>query len=83
MCISDVNSWMISNKLKLNEEKTEAVLCKAQSIDTDINHIMVGSDKIVFSEKARNLGVIFDENLSMTCHVNNLCKTIHFELRRI
>ena len=39
---------MISNKLKLNEEKTDAVLFKANPVDTDINHIMVGSGKIVF-----------------------------------
>ena len=84
-CISDVKCWMLENKLKLNDEKTEALLCDAKSrlMSNNVNSITIGEEAISFSTKAKNLGVLFDEKLSMLPQVNNLCKTIFLELRRI
>ena len=58
-CTDDVNSWMVSNKLKMNEEKTEAMLCNVHGVATDVKSITVGNDVIQLSKNAKNLGVVF------------------------
>ena len=84
-CIEDVKSWMIDNKLKLNSDKTEIILCnpKGSHIPIEVDHIRTENDKLSFSDKAKNLGVYFDSKLSMEHHVNYLCKILSCELRRI
>ena len=84
-CISHVKNWMIVNKLKMNEDKTELLAC---SIDRKafpyvIDHMYIDSDQILFSSKAKNLGVYFDSKLSMTPHINHLAQIMFLELRRI
>ena len=84
-CIEDVKSWMIDNKLRLNSDKTEIILCnpKGSHIPIEVDHIRTENDKLSFSDKAKNLGVYFDSKLSMEHHVNYLCKILSCELRRI
>ena len=77
---------MSSNKLKLNDEKTEALLVSSQhtSFSEPLpDSIKVDDTIIKFSSSVRNLGVIFDSSLSMHQHVQNVCKLAYFELRRI
>ena len=44
-CIEDVKDWMTTNMLKMNEEKTEIVLCSTGSKlnSLDVDHIYIGS----------------------------------------
>ena len=37
----------------------------------------------IFSDSARNLGVVFDSSLSMREQVNKVCQSAYFEIRRI
>ena len=78
LCIEDTKVWMDSNKLKLNDDKTELILFKNKfqikdhvDMSLDIN----GCD-IVTSSKVKNLGIIFDEDLSLTPNVNSVYKSI-------
>ena len=62
------------NQLKLNDDKTEALLCPfPSSLRTSTvylpDSITLGSHNIPFSDSARNLGVILDSNLSMKKHI--------------
>ena len=63
LCISDIRTWMIKNKLKINDSKTEFLVLtssyfKQQQQDLQIN---VGNTHIRRpTASARNLGVIFD-----------------------
>ena len=82
-CIKDVKQWMLENKLQLNDEKTEILLINPKKYDIDVNNITIGNDCIVFSEHAKNLGVYISNDLSMKCHVTNLCKAIYLEIRRL
>ena len=84
-CIEDVKIWMDSNKLKLNNDKTELIVFKNKHQIKDhideticINDIEIQSSCVI-----KNLGVIFDEDLSMTSHVKNVCKSITFQLGKI
>ena len=69
----------------MNEDKTELLAC---SIDRKafpyvVDHMYIDSDQILFSSKAKNLGVYFDSQLSMTPHINHLAQIMFLELRRI
>ena len=69
-CISDVQVWVVQNKLQLNDDKTEILLiCSAPGIDLPFS-VLVGQCDILFSRAARNLGVIFDSELALKEQVN-------------
>ena len=84
-CIEAVKAWMAPNKLKMNDDKTEmmpvATSQKLRSLDAD--HVCIGSDRVNFTNKAKNLGVILDSCLSMDSHVNQISKVSYLEIRRL
>ena len=86
-CVAQVKSWMTSDKLKSNEDKTEIrAICRKGALKklhaTTIN--IAGSDvDIVSAGSIRSLGVLFDPSLSMNEHVTSICKSVHFHLRNI
>ena len=45
--------------------------------------VSVGDSNILPSPKARDLGVIFDECLTLDAHISNICRRAHFHLRNI
>ena len=76
---------MTRNKLKLNDDKTEALLFSG-SVPSDCTlptSVAICSSSVSFSQKARNLGFIMDSDLSMKQHITRTCQTCYFELRRI
>src|SRR5271154_834585 len=76
-CIADIRSWMQSNLLMLNDSKTEIVLLGTRQQLSKLGSlkISVESANIKLCSKVRNLGVIFDSNMTMEDHVNHVCKT--------
>ena len=76
---------MTENQLKLNDEKTEALLfpfsssLKPPTVSFP-DSITPGSHNIPFSESARNPGFILDSKLSMKKHVIKICQTAYFKL---
>ena len=82
-CIRDVKSWMLENKLQLNADKTEIMLINPKKYDIDVNNVVIGNDSIPFSNSAKNLGVYISNDLSMQCHVTNICKAVYLEIRRL
>ena len=87
-CTDDIKTWMTENQLKLNDDKTEALLFPFSSFFKPStgplpDSITLGSHNIPFSDSARNLGFILDSNLSMKKHVIKIFQTAYFELKRI
>ena len=84
-CVRDIRSWMIKNKLKFNDDKTEAMFIGTQQQlkKIDIESITVGDIEVPVSTSARNLGVIYDSNLTMQPHINTICKSAWFHLRNL
>ena len=84
-CVSELNIWMRSNKLKMNNDKTEVLpistIHKLPSFDNNTLH--VDGEIVPFSKKVKNLGVYIDSSLSMNAQVNNICKTAYFQIRKI
>ena len=85
-CIGDVKSWMTFNKLKLNDEKTEALIISSQRMSLSAplpSELVVGHASVPFSKFAKNLGVVLDSHLTMNAQVGNVIRSVNFELRRI
>ena len=85
-CTDDIRTWMTDTQLKLNDDKTEALLFSpsSQSVNSPLpDSIILGCHNIPFSDSARNLGFILDARLSMMKHIIPVCQTLYFELRRI
>ena len=82
---SDVNDWMIANKLKMNTDKTEIMLCGTTNKlrNVDIERIKIGDDFVDFSQEVKDLGILIDQNISFNNHVSYLRKCCYAELRKI
>ena len=80
-----VRSWMLSHRLKINDAKTEfMILCtREQLAKVDVNNLNVGQSLIKPVYVLRNLGVTFDPQMSMSDHVNNVCRKGYHQLRKI
>ena len=87
-CTDNIKTWMTENQLKLNDDKTEALLfpfsssLKPSAVPFP-DSITLGSHNIPFSDSARNLGFILDSKLSMKKHVIKICQTAYLEVKRI
>ena len=83
-CIADVRSWCSSNKLVLNDKKTELLHFSSQFRKATSQPTLVIGDSVVSpSSHARNLGVIMDSSLCMGNQVNSVCKSALFAIRKI
>ena len=84
-CFLSVKAWMLSNKLKLNDEKTEAMLVGSrQAINlTDAKSIQIGETNILLNPHVKNLGVFLDNTLSVEQHITHLCHSAYLAMRQI
>ena len=59
-CIHNVKLWLSSNKLKLNDDKTETMIVSSQRMSTTLpmpDSITVGTSNAMFSQSVKTLGV--------------------------
>ena len=84
-CIAEVHQWMLSQKLKLNPEKTEFMVIgtRQQLEKVNIDCLQVGDRRIMPSSVAKNLGSWFDSKLNMSQHINKTCSSAFFHLYNI
>ena len=69
-CVKRIDSWMVSNRLKLNQDKTELVIISSRYRQSlALTHLQVGEEKICSSESVRNLGIHFDQHARMHVRV--------------
>ena len=85
LCISDIRTWVIKNKLKINDSKTEILVLTSSFLSNNFNdlQINVGNTQIKPTASSRNLGVIFDRHLNLESHINNVCRSAYFQIRNI
>ena len=72
-------------KLKLNEEKTEFLVAGSQKHLRTLNNVSrtLGNSQIIPSPAIKISGVYFDSNMSMSDQINNICKSVRFQLRSV
>ena len=84
-CIADMAAWMVTNKLKLNECKSDFLIIssKFQKSLIRTRGITIGDELITPSTSVRNLGVTFDDSMLMEIHVKNVCKSMYFNIHNV
>ena len=88
-CLASVQSWMSTNKLKLNPDKTEFLLIgneRQQSKYLSMFPIELLRVKTNPAKSAWSLGVIFDKNFTFRPHISVVCNSCFYhiwDLRRI
>jgi hypothetical protein len=84
-CINAVRSWMLQHKLKINDAKTEFIIIGGQKQLQKVTDcaVTVGRTQIKPVDKVRNLGMVFDEHLSMKDHMRKVCKAGFHQLYRL
>ena len=81
-CIADINTWMSSNRLKFNSDKTQFIWLgsRYQRQKVDITSIQLG---VKFQSNVNDLEVIIDDLLSMKDHVQRICQSSYCQLRQL
>ena len=84
-CLADIRRWMITNKLKINDSKTEFIVFRSPQLKCDLSglSVNVGEKMITQSSKVRDLGVIFDQFLNFYDDITAICRSTHFHIRNI
>ncbi len=85
-CIKAIDEWMGSNRLKLNPDKTQIIwLGTRQRLATlDISPVRLHDGTVIQpATSVRNLGVIFDSELSMAEHVSSITRSCFYQLRQL
>ena len=84
-CLSDIRQWRITNKLKINDSKTEFIVFRSLQLRCDLSglSVNVGESQITQSLKMRDLGVTFDQFLNFDDHITAICRSTYFHIRNI
>ena len=84
-CIREIKTWMNANMLKLNEDKTEVLFIASPHFQKSISDtfLTVNQTQVSRTNSARNIGVIFDDQMLLKEHIASVCKVSLFHLRNI
>jgi len=84
-CLIDIERWMRTNMLKLNNDKTEVILFTSKHNAIHIENVTVcfGDINRTPVNTVRNVGVIFDSALNMEQQLNNICRAGYHQIRNI
>ena len=83
-CITDVKIWAMKNKLSLNDSKTEVIHFTSKfRRDPTLSSVYVGDCHINPVPCARNLGVVFDQHITLKEHIKTVCKSAMAGIRCI
>ncbi len=82
-CLADISAWMKEHHLQLNLAKTELLVFPATpTLQYDFT-IQLSSSTITPSASVRNLGVIFDDQLTFKEHIAKTARSCRFALHNI
>ncbi len=82
-CLADISAWMKEHHLQLNLAKTELLVFSATPTLQHDFTIQLGSSTITPSASVRNLGVIFDGQLTFKEHIAKTAQSCRFALHNI
>ena len=84
-CIEDIRHWMVSDRLLLNDEKTEFLLIgtRQQLSKVEPLPLRVEAMDIEPVNCVRNLGAWFDSMLSMETHINKVWSSGFYYLHNL
>ena len=80
-----VHSWFTSNRLTLNPTKTEFLIIGTRQQRAKLSPVTLtlSGTELVPVSAARNLGVVFDSELSYKSQISKVCQTSFLHIRQI
>ena len=84
-CVADLSKWLSSSRLRLNPAKTLVIWLggRQQVTSVKIGSVPVLSSTVTTVERARDLGVVLDSQLTMSAHVSSVCRSAYHQLRQL
>jgi hypothetical protein len=84
-CVDDIASWVQSNRLKLNTDKTEMLWCATSRRQHQLptTPTRISNDLITSSTSVRDLGIYLDVDLCVRSHVHNTVSVCFAVLRQL
>jgi hypothetical protein len=80
-----VHTWFTNNRLCLNPSKTEYMIigssCQRSKLSSTA--VSISGNSIEPVKSARNLGIIFDSDLSLRKHISSICQTSFYHIRHL
>jgi hypothetical protein len=86
-CLDEIRLWLVNNKLKLNEDKTELIILVAAHLKHLVDQLRpvlrVGDAVVQPRDSVRDLGVLLDAELSMRPYINQVTRSTYGHMRSI
>jgi Reverse transcriptase (RNA-dependent DNA polymerase)/Endonuclease-reverse transcriptase len=85
-CFNELHWWYSFNGLQLNPDKSEAIQIGTQARlrhEPAIREIKLNEASITLAPSTKSLGVTIDSKLTLSDHVNNVCKAAHYHVRAL
>ena len=84
-CIDDIKDWMLSDKLKVNDGKTEFLIIgtRPQLAKVNLNSLRIGDNSISSIDKAKNLGFWLESKMTMVTNINKCSSATFFNIFNI
>ena len=67
-----LKNWLLANKISLNSTKTELVYFRKKGTPTPAHKVTLNGFKLIASSSIKYVGVLLDEHLTYSAHVNDL-----------
>src|SRR6218665_1961323 len=87
MCLAmdALSAWQASNRLLLNASKTQFIWLGGgrRLAGVDRSSVAIAFPHICFQDSVRDLGVILDQELSFSLHINQLTRSCYYQLRQL
>jgi exonuclease III len=83
--LDHVHAWLTSNRLTVNPSKTEFLIIGSSMQRSKLTNPTVSlcNNSIAPSPSARNLGIIFDNDLSLKKHISSVCQQSYLQIRQL
>ena len=84
-CINEIRAWMLCDKLKINDDKTEFVIIgtRQQLSKVHVDSFAVGDAQVSLVQSVKNLGTSIDSNMSLQVNINNICKATYYYITNV
>ena len=69
--LESIHNWAVQNYLTLNPHKTKCMILSRNTSFNDNLNLELNKVKIDVVDRVKNLGVIFNNDLTWTDHINN------------
>ena len=84
-CVAEIRVWVARNRLEMNDRKTESLVFTSLRLSSkfSVSQTNIVDCAVSSCHVTRNLGVAFDQELSMETHIENICRSAMAHLRNI